>query len=361
MLSEHIWCVILAGGGGTRFWPISTLSTPKQFVEVGTTGKSFLQTTFERFANLVPPERTMVVTNHVHEDKVRESMGCLPAENILGEPYKRDTAPAVAFAMYNILKRDPEAVMVVVPSDHMILDTDGFEKAITEASAYAASHDVLMTIGIHPTRPDTNYGYIQGESLPQLGCPVAVKTFTEKPDAELANVFIQSGEFMWNSGIFIWKAEVIRREIEQHLPQMTAQFRDWEQNIGRDNEVEYLEKAYAECPKISIDYGVMEKTGEAWMYPADFGWFDVGTWESMYSFIRRKDELGNASNTATMLKDSKGNLLLSTNRKKLIAACSLENFTVVDTEDILLVCPRDDKKFRDFLSLLALEEFEQYR
>lgn len=361
MLNDNIWCVIMAGGSGTRFWPVSTEDVPKQFVEVAGSGRSFLQTTYDRFRGLVPPQRVIVVTNRRHEGMVRASLPELPAENILSEPYKRDTAPCMAYAMYTILKRDPEAVMVMVPCDHMIMDPEAFRHTISDATGFARDNDVLVTIGIHPTRPDTNYGYIQGVTLPEPNRPVAVKTFTEKPDAELARVFVQSGEFLWNSGIFIWKASVIRREIEKFLPQMVAQFAGWEDAIGSDSEGVFIEKAYSECLKISIDYGIMEKTDSAWVYPADFGWHDVGTWESMYSFFPLKDADGNASNVKTMLKDSSGNLLLSTSSGKLIAVCGLDDYSIVDTEKVLMVCPRDDRKFRDFLSNLAMPEFEKYR
>lgn len=361
MLDSNIWCVVMAGGAGTRFWPISTNAVPKQFVEVAGTGRNFLQTTVGRFEDLIPVERTVVVTSRVHEPMVEESLPQIPRENILAEPYKRDTAPCIAYAMYSILRRDPDAVMVVVPTDHMILDTEKFRQVIEQAAGYVRENDVLMTIGIQPTRPDTNYGYIQGTSLPQQGCPIKVKTFTEKPDRELARVFVQSGEFLWNSGIFVWKADTIHREIMKYLPQMEAQFNGWQTAIGSPMEEEFVARAYAECQKISIDYGIMEKTDNAWVYPADFGWYDIGTWESMYSFIPAKDADGNASNARTMLSASKGNLLLTTGADKLMAVCGLEDFTVVDTDKVLLICPRDDKKFRDFLSNLALPEFEKYR
>ncbi len=361
MLNNNIWCVIMAGGSGTRFWPISTNSVPKQFVQVGSSDKTFLQTTAERFKNLIPPERMVVVSNAAHEDLVRSNMPEIPSENILLEPYKRDTSPCIAYAMYSILKRDPDAVMVIVPTDHIISDQQKFEKVITNATEYASANDVLMTIGIRPDRPDTNYGYIQGVSQPEVDIPIAVKTFTEKPDAELARVFVQSGEFLWNSGIFVWKADMIRQEIERYLPELAAQFKGWEGALGTSFENEFLQKAYAEALKISIDYGIMEKTSSAWVYPADFGWYDIGTWESMYCFYPDKDDRGNAMNTKAMLQDAGGNLLLSTTKNKLIAICGLNDFTVVDTEKVLLIAPRDDKKFRDFLSNLALPEFEKYR
>lgn len=351
----------MAGGAGTRFWPISTADVPKQYLNVGNTGKTFIQQTVARFNALIPAERVIVVGNANHEEIIRRQLPDIPSENILLEPYKRDTAPCVAYAALSILKRDPDAVMVVVPSDHIIMDVEGFCSVIEGAVAYVKGNDVLMTIGITPTRPDTNYGYIQASQFHTKGTPVAVKTFTEKPDADLARVFIQSGEFLWNSGIFVWKAETIIKQYEKFLPQMAAQFNGWQTALGTVMEQDFIEKAYADCLKISVDYGIMEKTDDAWVYPAEFGWYDIGTFESMYSFIQEKDASGNASNVRNMLMGCKNNLILSTDPDKLVAVCDLEGYVVVDTGKALLVCPREDKRLREFLSNLAMPEFESYR
>lgn len=362
MVSDsNIWCVIMAGGAGTRIWPISTIDVPKQFKKLDGTQYNLLQTTRNRFTGMVPDERTIIVTNRRYEALVKESFPDIPAQNILLEPYKKDTAPCIAYAAYTILKRDPNAIMVVVPSDHMIQDEDRFRGVIRSAVEYVQQNDVLMPIGIHPTRPDANYGYIQAVSQPVENVPVPVKTFTEKPDLELAKVFVQSGEFLWNSGIFVWKADTIIAEIERFLPKMAEQFKGWQGALGSDFEVEYIEKAYAESPKISIDYAVMEKTSMAMVYPADFGWFDIGSWESLYNFIKDKDENGNATNVTSMLQDSKGNFILSTDKEKLIAVCGLDDYIIVNTDKVLLLCPRDDAKFRYFISNLAMPEFEKFR
>ena len=362
MLNSNIWCIIMAGGTGTRFWPVSRQEKPKQFVNIAGLGRSFLRNTFLRFENLIPPERTIVITSGKYRHMVHEELPELPETNILSEPYKRDTAPCIAYAMYSVLRRDPNAVMVVVPSDHLILGQENFEHVIGAAVRFATRNDVLMTIGIQPTRPDSNYGYIQGVSLPQEGTPVAVKTFTEKPDMELARVFVQSGEFLWNSGIFVWRADMIRREIEKYMPELATQFRGWEGALGSSMEEEFIEKAYAECQKVSIDYGVMEKTSSAWVYPADFTWFDVGTWESLYSMIPDKDGSGNASNVPMMVQDSSNNMMLCMDKKdKLFAVCGLDDYAIVDTEQVLLICPKDDGRFRDFMANLAMPQFEKYR
>lgn len=352
----------MAGGAGTRFWPISTADTPKQFVQVADTGKNFLQLTAQRLSQVIPMERTIVVTNRKYAVLVKESLPQIPPENILEEPYNRDTAPCVALATYTILQRDPNAVMVVVPADHFIMDTEKFQGTISHiVKNIPADGEALVTLGITPTRPDTNYGYIQTTDVPTEDCPIKVKTFTEKPDASLAEVFVQSGEFLWNSGIFVWRAEVIKREFEKHLPHMVELFKGWETALGSSMQADFLEKVYADVQKISIDYAIMERTDKAWVYPVSMGWYDVGTWESMYSFIPGKDADGNASNVPFLSKDSKGNLLLSTTGDKLIAVCGLDNYAVVDTGKALLICPRDDKKFREFIVNLSKSDYEKYR
>lgn len=361
MLSDNIWCVIMAGGMGTRIWPVSTVDVPKQFVGVEGENRNLIQATADRFQGLVAPERTLVVTNARHASLVQESLPGIPAENILVEPYKRDTAPCIAFAMYTILKRDPDAIMVVVPSDHIIVETEKFRKAVCEATEYVRNNDVLVTLGIRPTRPDANFGYIQGVSMPQEGIPLKVKTFTEKPDKELARIFVQSGEFLWNSGIFVWRAETICREFERFLPQMKSIFDGWQGALDTPFQQGFLERVYGEAPKLSIDYAIMEKTSSAWVFPADFGWYDIGTWESLYSFIPNKDDRGNAGNTTMMLQNCSNNLVLSTDKEKLVAMCDIEDYVVVNTGKVLLICPRDDAKLRYFLSNLAMPEFEKYR
>lgn len=354
----------MAGGHGTRFWPISTSKVPKQFKIVEGTGKTFIQMTKSRFDDLVPPERIIVVTNRKYVSLVRENLPDIPQENILAEPYNRDTAPCVAYAMYTILKRDPSAIMIVTPSDHLILGMEKFHKAVTFLAEGLHEYDVLVTMGIAPTRPDTNYGYIQADGIPLEGEPIKVKTFTEKPDAELAKVFISSGEFLWNSGIFIWRAATIRSEMEKYIPQVVSQFKGWETALGTTAEDDFIEKAYSGIEKISVDYGVMEHTEIAWTYPCTMGWYDVGTWESLYSVFpdTQKDADGNAVSTgAIMAQNSHDNIVISADKSKLVALCDLDGYVVVDTGKVLMIGPRNDKRLRDFTSGLLKKEYEKYR
>ena len=355
----------MAGGTGVRFWPVSRAAKPKQFLDVAYTGKTFIQSTYERFLKVVPQENILIVTGDRYRDIVKEQLPDLADENLLLEPYSRNTAPCITYATYTLLKRDPLARMVVSPSDHMIDNEELFVETIRKAFDYIEEHDTLMTLGVIPTRPDTNYGYVQaygGSDVYKNGNPMQVKTFTEKPDRELAKVFISTGEFFWNAGIFLWKAETIRNEMEKYLPEVTGLFKGWENALGTPIEGEFIAKAYTDCPYISIDYGVMEKTDIAWMYPVRFGWGDIGTWESLYNIMPEKDSMGNAmSAEKTLVENTSGVLVVSPEKKKLIAIKGLEDYMVIDTEDVLVICPKDDKKFKDFISGIGMPEYEKYR
>lgn len=364
MNRNHCYCVIMAGGTGTRFWPVSKTTKPKQFLDVADTGQTFIRQTYNRFLGIVPQENIIVVTSARYRELVLEQIPELEEKNLLLEPYNRNTAPCIAYSVYTLLKRDPKAMMVVTPADHIIDNDDIFAQTIMNTFDYVEENDVLMTLGIVPTRPDTNYGYIQaygGSKAYRNNQPLQVKTFTEKPDKDMAQVFISTGEFLWNAGIFIWKAKTIRKEMERHLPEVTGLFTGWESAIGTRIESEFIARAYTGCINISIDYGVMEKTGMAWVYPVRFGWQDVGTWESLYNFIP-KDQDRNAISAGKMLiENTSGTLVVSPEKKKLIAITGLEDFMVIDTEDALVICPKDDKKFKEFISSIAMPEYEKYR
>ena len=292
---KHCYCIILAGGPGTRFWPLSKTAKPKQFLDVADSGKTFIRQTYERFSKVIPQENIIIVTAYRYRELVMEQIPELEKKNLLLEPYQRNTAPAVAYATYSLLLRDPEAHVVVAPSDHFIQNEELFCKTIEYAFDFVAEKDVLMTLGLVPTRPDSNYGYIQacgGQNAYKNDCPMEVKTFTEKPDKELARVFINTGEFFWNSGIFIWKAKTIKEEMERHMPVVTGLFKGWEKALHTPMEEEFILRTYTECPNLSITYAVMENTDRAWMYPAKFDWQDIGSWESLYNFIPDKDANG---------------------------------------------------------------------
>ena len=354
----------MAGGTGVRFWPVSRAAKPKQFLDVADTGKTFIQSTYERFLRVVPKENILIVTGDRYRDIVMEQLPDLAPENLLLEPYSRNTAPCIAYATYTLLKRDPQARMVVTPSDHMIDNEELFAETIRKAFDYIEENDVLMTLGVVPTRPDTNYGYIQaygGSDVYKNDKPMQVKTFTEKPDRELAKVFISTGEFFWNAGIFLWKAETIRKKMEKYLPEVTALFKGWENALGTSVEYEFIARAYTGCRNISIDYGVMEKTDRAWVYPVKFDWQDIGTWESLYNYMP-SDHSGNSiSAEKTLIEGCRNTMVVAPDKKKLIAVKGLEDFMVIDTEDALVICPKDDRKFKEFISGIAMPEYEKYR
>ncbi len=353
--TNNCYCVIMAGGLGTRFWPISRKSLPKQFLSLRGDEKSLLRQTYERMARLITPENIIVSTLREYHDIVKEQIPELPEENILLEVYNRNTAPCLYFAANVILERNPQAVMVACPADHLIEDNEDFEHTIGAALDYAAAKDELITLGIMPTRPDENFGYIQvsgGRKAIEAGVPTPVKTFTEKPSRELAEVFINSGEFLWNSGIFVWKASLIVSEIKKYAPQISDLWAD-----SAD-----LDKFYGDCPRVSVDYAVMEKTSRASVIPSHFRWADMGNWESLYDNLP-KDEAGNATNTLGkhLFKEDENTLTYIQNKSKLVAIRGLEGFVVVDTPDVLMICPRDESKIQEFISELAMPEFEDYR
>ena len=360
------YCVILAGGHGNHFWPVTREDSPKQLIDLDGDGKTYLRMTYERFRKIVPPENILVVTLDRYSSKVRSLLPELPEENLLREPLSRGTGPCMAYAAYVLMSRDPSAVMVVTPSDHSISDEQTFASTVSSALDYAAANQSLVTLGIVPTGPDTHFGYIQvrgGRSADNDDKPLKVKTFTEKPDAELAKVFIASGEFYWNSGIFMCKVSVIVEEMERYIPEVTSLFTGWEQNVGTPDEEAFIQRAYAYCPKVSLDYGVMEKTSRAFLKPARFGWADISDWDTLLQHATLKDSSGNAVSASSryLLDSVKDSVLISSGTGKLIAARGLEGYVVVDTPDALLICPRDEKSYFDLIAGLGEAGFEEYR
>lgn len=346
-MKNNRYCIIMAGGIGSRFWPKSRLSRPKQFLDILGTGKSFIRHTFERFEKLVPAENFLVVTNRKYRDLVLEHLPELHPGQILCEPVGRNTAPCIAYAAYTLLAHHPEAEMIVTPSDHMILNEEDFRAIISECLDFAVSRDALMTVGIKPTRPDTGYGYIQVSDNHLIS---KVKCFTEKPNAELAQTFLQCGEFFWNSGIFVWKAQTIVKAFAEYLPEHHALFSQVMESVGTPGEEAAVERAFAECRAISIDYGIMEKASNVYVRCGEFGWSDVGTWGSVYQHAR-KDRYANAAPTeGCYLYDTRSSIV-SLPEGKVAVISGLKEYIIVDTEDVLMICPRADeqniKKFID--------------
>lgn len=354
----------MAGGLGTRFWPVSRANHPKQFLNFSESGKSFLRLAWDRLSGVVPEENKFVVSLERYRKDVLSDIPELPESNLLLEPYNRNTACCIAYAAYSLLKRDPEAVMTILPSDQVIDDIGLYRSVVSGALDYAREHSSLITLGIVPTRPDPNFGYIQvdGEMVP--GQPSRVKTFTEKPSSEIARVFLDSGEFLWNAGIFVWKARDIVDALDMYAPEITALWAGWEDLLGTPEEKAFVERIYPDLPRTSIDYAVMEKAENVITFPATFGWADIGNWQSFYEYLYgRADEGDNAVAVRgrTHLKDTDRTIVYSSSKDRLVAVRGLEDFVVIDSGDVLLICPRDEEKLNSFLSELSLPGYEDYR
>ena len=355
----------MAGGIGSRFWPVSRQSRPKQFIDILGIGRTFLQMTYDRYATIVPEENILVVTAERYYNLVREQLPQMSDDNILLEPYRRNTAACIAYATYKLLSRNPEATAVVAPSDHLIIGEDTFCDTIRAALSFAENSDDLFTIGIDPTRAETNYGYIQVNKAASKHVGnhdvFPVKTFTEKPNSDLAKVFLETGEFLWNSGMFIWKLQAIRAEMERCLPEVTTLFRGGEDFYYTPEEKPFIRQVYEECPAISIDYGVMEKTRKAWVFLSDFGWSDLGTWDSVYERVPKGPDGNVVSAAMKMVDEVKDSVILCDNPEKLVVARGLENVMVIDMNDVLLVCHRDDRTVKDIVTDLTMKDkIEKY-
>ena len=363
MAKSNNYCIIMAGGTGTRFWPMSRAARPKQFLDIFGKGKSFLRTTFYRFAHIIPIENILVVTSSQYAELVRDQLPQLPEENLLLEPYKRNTAPCIAYAAYKIRKKNPDATVVVTPSDHLIFGEENFMDTIRCALDGAASIDSIFTIGIEPTRPDTNYGYIQINTENQLDLgghfAYGVKTFTEKPNPDLAKVFKESEEFLWNSGMFISNVRTLIAEFEKCLQSVATVFAAGESVYYTPAEAAFIKNAYCNCENISMDYGVMEKTDRVSVIMADFGWSDVGTWTSVYEHANLK-ETNAVKASESVITDVRNSLIDEENTAKLIVVRGLDGYIVVDTPDVLMICPKDDRIVKDIVTDLSLKEKNKY-
>ena len=356
-MSKHLHIVIMAGGSGTRFWPYSRNNKPKQFLDVLGTGRSLLQMTYDRFKGIVPATNIWIVSNEKYADLLDEQFENLEDTQILLEPAKRNTAPCIAYAAYKIRKQDPDGIMVVLPSDHVIFSENEFISTIKKA-VEASDDERLITIGINPLRPETGYGYIQFiESDQELK---KVKTFTEKPNSDLARKFLESGDFVWNAGIFAWSIKAIIKAIENLQPELAEHF-DSDYYFS-DNEKKFIETTYAQCPNISVDYAIMEKSSNVYTLLGSFGWSDLGSWNALHEILDKDDDM-NVSLGDVTLYESSDNFVISRsgNKEKLVVLQGLEGYLVADFEDILLVCKKEDSSiFREFVSDIKLQKGEEF-
>lgn len=353
----------MAGGVGSRFWPMSRTAHPKQFIDILGTGQTLLQQTYNRFLRLCPKENIFVVTNDSYVDLVKTQLKGLDPKNILSEPARKNTAPCVAYACYKIAQLNPNALTVVAPSDHLITKEDTFVKAIKACFTKAASEDCLVTLGIRPSRPDTGYGYIQfveSKAAEKDKRIKKVKTFTEKPDLDMAKFFLQSGDFLWNSGIFIWSVKSVIKAFEEHSPEMAALFEAGNDSYNTPKEAEFIAKAYTNCKNISIDYAIMEKATNVYVRSSIIGWSDLGTWGSLYDHIKHDNHANAVVGKNVMLYDSK-NCIVNVPKDKLVVMQGLEDYIVVESDGILLICKKEDEQqIRTFVNDAKVLKGEKY-
>lgn len=353
-MSAH-FCVIMAGGIGSRFWPMSTQKFPKQFQDILGTGRTMLQQTFDRIRKAVPLENIYIITNVEYTALTQQQLPEIPAENIVGEPSMKNTAACNLYMAQKISAKNPEANLIVLPADHLILKEDVFLQKVQLAFQLAAEKDKLITLGITPTRPDTGYGYIQFQGNDSEDF-FKVKTFTEKPSLEIAKNFFESGDFLWNAGIFVWNVAAILAAFQKYLPEMLQQFSSCDYQA--ETEEDCIREIYPKLAKISIDNGILEKADNVFVIPADLGWSDLGTWTSVYENAE-KDALQNTYNTKHILAyQAHGNIVRMRNPDKVAVIDGLENFIIIDTDKALLICPRDnDQLIKEYV--LDLKQFKK--
>lgn len=359
-MNENNYVAIMAGGIGSRFWPVSRSNYPKQFLDILNQGKTLIQSTYDRFAQFIPIENIYVVTSSQYREIVEEQLPRLNPNNILCEPSRKNTAPCIAYISYKLYQLNPKSNLICAPADHLILDEISFIKVSLEALGFTEKNNALITLGIKPLFPNTGYGYIQHEGHAVNDNIYKVKTFTEKPDIELAKQFIISGDFLWNAGIFVWRTENIIKAFEKYLPEIHEVFDGAKKDLVTSEEKGAIEKIYPLCVNISIDYGILEKADNVYVIPSAFGWSDLGTWGSAYENLE-KDYMENAvAGDNVILFDSTKNVVHS-NNNKLILLQGLDDFIVVDTEDALLICKKEkEQHIKEYLAEVKRNKGDKY-
>lgn len=362
-MDSNNYCVIMAGGTGSRFWPLSRQVKPKQFLDIMGTGKSLIKQTFDRLSRLFPKENIFIVTSDDYKSDVLAHLPDITENQVLLEPYRRNTAPCIAYANYRIKQLNPNASIVVAPSDHLILDETAFIEVLQKGLDFVSEHTTsLLTLGIKPNHPETGYGYIQinNDPVTQDNNLRQVKTFTEKPSLEIAKAFYESGEYFWNSGIFIWSLKGIMNAFQQYLPEVDELFKKGIDIYNTDKEPAFIHSTYSVCPNVSIDYGVMEKAENVYVYISDFGWSDLGTWSSLYE-KSDKDENNNVIKQGhTLTYNATGNII-RTQSDKLVVLEGLNDYIVVDTADALLICPKkEEQQIKRFVTDIKVNIDERF-
>ena len=350
MMNKNHYVAIMAGGIGSRFWPMSRVAYPKQFLDILNTGKTLLQETHNRFKKFIPQENIFIVTSEEYVSIVKEQIPGFPSKNIVAEPSRKNTAPCIAYISYKLRELNNKGVLICAPSDHLIFDETGFTKVCLEAMSFVSDHKALITLGIKPSHPNTGYGYIQFDQQPASDNVYKVKTFTEKPDHELAKTFVSSGEFLWNAGIFVWEVNSIIKAFENHLPEIAEVFEAEKNHFNTKKEKESIDRIYPQCTNISIDYGIMEKANNVYIIPSSFGWSDLGTWNSAHDNME-KDYLGNAvAGNNVMVIDATRNMVHVPNNK-LVLLQGMDDYIIVDTNDVLLICKKEkEQEIKQYLA-----------
>jgi mannose-1-phosphate guanylyltransferase len=360
-MNKHNYVAIMAGGIGSRFWPVSRTQFPKQFLDILNTGKTLIQQTYERYKKLVPEENIYIITTAEYIPIVKKQLPQVKDENILGEPSRKNTAPCVAYISFKLLKKDPLANLVVAPADHLVLETEEFIKTSKRGLDFVSNNNAFVTLGIKPTYANTGYGYIQYETPAAAPDIFKVKTFTEKPSAELAKTFVASGDFLWNAGIFIWKVKNIITAFEKHLPEMYEVFATEKEKFNTEEETGAIEQIYPQCTNISIDFGIMEKADNVYIIPSSFGWSDLGTWNSAWESME-KDYFGNAVTGKNVMIIDSTKCIVHAPDNKLLVLQGLDDFIIVDTKDALLICKRDkEQEIKEYVAEVKRNKGDKYQ
>lgn len=351
MTNNHNHIVIMAGGVGSRIWPISVENKPKQFIDVLGVGRSLLQLTYDRFKGLCPNENVWIVTNKKYDAWIKEQLPEVPAENILLEPCRRNTAPCIAYVSWHIKAKDPKANLVITPSDHIVMDTAEFRRVITQCLKFTSETDAILTLGMKPNRPETAYGYIQADlssSSPRNKEIFRIDTFREKPDLQTAQKYIQQNNFFWNAGIFIWSVSTIVNAFRIYSPAISKIFENMLSIYGTDKEQEMIDLHYPECENISVDYAIMEKAEEIFVCPASFGWSDLGSWSSLYMHTRH-DLYGNSLIGPDINVYDTHNCMIHTTQEKKVVVQGLDDYIVAEKDNLLLICKiSEEQRIRQF-------------
>ena len=363
-MKDNMFSIIMAGGIGSRFWPLSRTKNPKQFLDILGTGKTLLEQTFNRIRNVVPLENIYVVTSNDYGNIVKKQIPEIKEEQILLEPKRCNTAPCIAYANYKIQKICPDANIIVAPSDHIILKENEFIDVLKKGLAFVSENDCLLTLGIQPSRPETGYGYIQIEgekdTIELNKSFRKVKTFTEKPDLKMAKLFIDSGDFFWNSGIFFWSLKSIMNAFGKYLAEIDNLFKEGVEYYFTDKEDDFIRRTYPRCRNISIDYGIMEKADNVFVLCSDFGWSDLGTWGSLYEKLKKDKESNSITGKNVFVYDSK-KCLINVPDEKLIVVQGLNDYILVESDDMLLICKKkDEQKIKRFVNDIRLEKGEDF-